>query len=107
MEEWLPEAEERNHCGNAERTDARAFIPVAGGHMTMLIRKSQVAPLPVSLVSLAVVLTAPVRLLSVTCVGPVACSRPPRFGGSGMSRSTRTRSEYSGQHNLHSGLTRP
>ena len=53
----------------------------------------QVALSPVSLVCLVVVLTALVRLLSVTSAAPVACSLPPRSGGSGTRRSTRVRGE--------------
>ena len=57
-----------------------------------VILTTQVALLPVSPVSPVVVLTAPVRPLSVTCAVPVACSPPPRSGASGTSRSTRARS---------------
>jgi hypothetical protein len=45
-------------------------------------------PLPVFLVSLVEELTVPVRLRSVTCAAPVACSLPPRSGASGTRRST-------------------
>jgi hypothetical protein len=53
----------------------------------------KVALLPVSPVSLVVVPTVPVRLPSVTCAVPVACSPLPRSGASGTSRSARARSE--------------
>ena len=53
----------------------------------------QVALLPVFLVSLVVVLTVLVRLHSVTCAVPDACSHLPRHGESGTSRLTRARSE--------------
>lgn len=53
----------------------------------------QVVPSPVSPVSLVVVPTVPVRLPSVTCAALVACSLPPRSGGSGTRRSTLARSE--------------
>ena len=52
----------------------------------------QVALSPVFPVSLVVVLTVLVRLLSVTCADPVACSLPPRSGASGTRRSTLARS---------------
>lgn len=60
----------------------------------------QVVPSPVSLVSLVVVLTVPVRPPSVTCAVPVVCSLPPRSGGSGTSRSTRARSTFYGNRLL-------
>jgi hypothetical protein len=47
-----------------------------------------VVPSPVFLVSLEEELTVPVRLPSVTCAAPVACSLPPRSGASGTRRST-------------------
>jgi len=55
---------------------------------------TQVALLPVSLVSPVVVRTAPVRPLSVTCAVVDACSLLPRSGASGTSRSTRDRSMF-------------
>lgn len=48
----------------------------------------QVAPSPVSPVSLVVVPTVLVKLRSVTCAAPVACSLPPKCGESGTPRST-------------------
>jgi hypothetical protein len=55
---------------------------------------NQVALSPVFPVSPVVVLTVPVRLLSVTCAVAVACSPLPRPGASGTSRSTRDRSMF-------------
>lgn len=52
----------------------------------------QVAPLPVSPVSLVVVLTALVRLPLVTSAVPVVCSPRQRCGGNGTRRSTLARS---------------
>ena len=56
---------------------------------------TQAALLPVSPVSLAVVLTVLVRLPLVTSAALVACSLPPRSGGSGTRRSTLARSKHS------------
>ena len=57
--------------------------------------------------SLVVVLTVPVRLPSVTCAVPVACSPLPRSGASGTSRSTRSRSEHSRAKELESNTDKP
>lgn len=57
---------------------------------------TQVAPSPVFLVSPVVEPTVPVRLPSVTCAVPVACSPLPKSGGSGTRRSTLARSEHRG-----------
>lgn len=74
--------------------DSRNFALRACGNNLLADNNTlQVALLLVFLVSLVVVLTALVRLLSVTCVGLVACSPLPRSGASGTSRSTRARSE--------------
>jgi hypothetical protein len=53
----------------------------------------QVVPLLVSLVCLVEVPIVLVRLLLAICVALVACSRLPRFGGSGIRRSTSIKSE--------------
>lgn len=65
----------------------------SGEESWLTFENTQVALSPVFLVSLVVVLTVLVRLPSVTCAVPVACSPPPRSGASGTSRSTRARSE--------------
>lgn len=60
----------------------------------MLTTLSQVVLSPVFLVSLEEEPTALVRLPSVTCADPAACSRPPRSGESGTRRSTWDRSTF-------------
>jgi hypothetical protein len=60
----------------------------------------QVVLLPVFLVSLVEELTVLVRLLSVTCADPVACSHQQRSGESGIRRSTLARSKFQARPEL-------
>lgn len=82
---------------NSGRAQARRRLPgtyrVVG--LFVLTKTPQVVPSPVFPVSLVVVPTVPVRLPSVTCAVPVACSPLPRSGASGTSRSIWARSMFS------------
>ena len=71
----------RHRCCRNVELDGIVELPAENGNADRIT--SQVALLPVFPVSPVVELTVPVRLPSVTCAVPVACSPQPRSGASG------------------------